>query len=786
MKSLTKITSTMIQKITLFACAMLLAVGVSGQKRSNHGNVFEDLNYLLPDPSPYRSADGAPGPQYWQQRADYDIDARLVPEEQRLYGNELITYHNLSPNNLHYLWLQLDENQHRGELDHHHFNGNSMEEVMNAQALYMMDQWKDLTVYGHNIEAVTDANDKPLKYTINGTMMRVDLPTVLKPGEEFQFHVKWNYKLVDRINGPWGRGGYEYFEKDKNYIFTITQWFPRMCVYDDVEGWQNKQFTGRGEFALEFGNYVVKMTLPDDYVVGSTGECLNYPAVLTPEQLKRWEQAKTAAEPVQIVTLDEAKANENSKPSTRLKTWIYKADNVRDFAWTASRKFIWDAMPHYNSDGRRVMCMSYYPKEAYPIYSRYSTRVVAHTLKTYSKYSIPYPYPVAISVEASSGMEYPMICFNFGRAEEDGTYSERMKNGAISVITHEVGHNYFPMIINSDERKWSWMDEGINTFVQYLALADFDNNWNHRRGPAHTITGYMNLPEEQLEPIMTKSDNIVNFGMNAYAKPATGLWILRETIMGRELFDDAFKTYCERWAFKHPTPADLFRTFEDVSAMDLDWFWRGWFFGIEKVDIALDTVEYYRADLENDPPKKTVTREVRREKPFDDIAKKRDREEGTKFAVEQDPELVDFYTTYHPWETEDSVQKVTTHLYEETLTMKEKKEKYGNKHYYQLSFTNKGGMVMPIFIEWTFEDGTTEVERVPVEIWRKNEQAVTKVFVKDKKVRSVKLDPYRQTADVDETNNTAPVPQTPTLFKVFKGHKVDELPNPMQKAKIKP
>lgn len=776
----------MFSRITLFACAMLLAAGAFAQKRSNHGNVFEDLNYLLPDPSPYRSADGAPGPQYWQQRADYDIDARLVPDEQRLYGNELITYHNLSPNNLRYLWLQLDENQHRGELDHHHFNGNSMEEVMNAQALYMMDQWKDLTEYGHNIEAVTDANDKPLKYTINGTMMRVDLPTVLKPGEEFQFRVKWNYKLVDRINGPWGRGGYEFFEKDKNYIFTITQWFPRMCVYDDVEGWQNKQFTGRGEFALEFGNYVVKMTLPDDYIVGSTGECLNYASVLTPEQLQRWEQAKTATEPVQIVTLEEAKANEKSKPSTRLKTWIYKADNVRDFAWTASRKFIWDAMPHYNSDGRRVMCMSYYPKEAYPIYSRYSTRVVAHTLKTYSKYSIPYPYPVAISVEASNGMEYPMICFNFGRAEEDGTYTERMKNGAISVIVHEVGHNYFPMIINSDERKWSWMDEGINTFVQYLALADFDNNWDHRRGPAHTITGYMNLPEDQLEPIMTKSDNIVNFGMNAYAKPATGLWILRETIMGRELFDEAFKTYCERWAFKHPTPADLFRTFEDVSAMDLDWFWRGWFFGIEKVDIALDTVEYYQADLENDPPKKTVTREERREKPFDDIAKKRDREEGIEFAVEQDPELVDFYTTYRPWETEDSVQTVTTHLYEETLTKKEKKEKYGNKHYYQLSFTNKGGLVMSIFIEWTYEDGTTEVERVPVEIWRKNEQAVTKVFVKDKKVSAVRLDPYRQTADVDESNNTAPVPQTPTLFKVFKGHKVDELPNPMQKAKIKP
>ncbi len=776
----------MIARITLLCCALSIALGGLAQKRSNHGNVFEDLNYLLPDPSPYRGADGAPGPQYWQQRADYDIDARLVPEEQRLYGNELITYHNLSPNTLHYLWLQLDENQHRGQLDHHHFDGSTIEEVMNAQALYMLEQWKDLTEYGHNIEAVTDANGKPLPYTINGTMMRVDLPQPLKPGESFPFRVKWNYKLVDRINGPRGRGGYEYFEKDGNYIFTITQWFPRMCVYDDIEGWQNKQFTGRGEFALEFGNYVVKMTLPDDYIVGSTGECLNYASVLTPEQLKRWEKAQTATDPVQIVTLDEAIANEKSKPSTRLKTWIYKADNVRDFAWTASRKFIWDAMPHYNSDGRRVMCMSYYPKEAYPIYSRYSTRVVAHTLKTYSKYSIPYPYPVAISVEANNGMEYPMICFNFGRAEEDGTYTERMKNGAISVIVHEVGHNYFPMIINSDERKWSWMDEGINTFVQYLALSEFDNNWDHRRGPAHTITGYMNLPADQLEPIMTKSDNIVNFGMNAYAKPATGLWLLRETIMGRELFDKAFKTYCERWAFKHPTPADLFRTFEDVSAMDLDWFWRGWFFGIEKVDIALDTVEYYRPDLDADPPKRTVVDTIRRQKPFDDIAKKRDREAGIPFAVENDPDLVDFYTTYRPWETKDSVQTVTTHLYDQTLSKEEKQKRFGNKHYYQLRFTNKGGLVMPIFIEWTYEDGTTEVERVPVEIWRKNEQAVTKVFVKDKKVSAVRLDPYRQTADVDESNNTAPVPQTPTLFKVFKGHKVDELPNPMQKAKIKP
>jgi hypothetical protein len=471
------------------------------------------------------------------------------------------------------------------------------------------------------------------------------------------------------------------------------------------------------------------MTVPDDYVVGSTGECLNYASLLTTEQMARWEKAKTASEPIEIMTLAEAEKRVKKKKSTNTKTWIYKADYVRDFAWTASRKFTWDAMPHYNADGKRVMCMSYYPQEAYPIYRRYSTKAVAHTLKTYSKYSIPYPYPVAISVEASNGMEYPMICFNFGRAEEDGTYTERQKNGAISVIIHEVGHNYFPMIINSDERKWSWMDEGINTFVQFLSLSEWDENWTHRRGPAHKITDYMNLPETQLEPIMTRSDNIVQFGMNAYAKPATGLAILRETIMGRELFDYAFKTYCERWAFKHPTPEDFFRTMEDASAMDLDWFWRGWFYSIEKVDISLDEIVWKKVDLENNPEKKERVDTIWREKLFEHISKKRDREEGIEYTVQADPDLVDFYTTYRPWETADSAIARTTHLYDEQFSKKEKEEMFGKKNYYELSFTNKGGLVMPVILEWTFEDGTTEIETIPVEIWRKNENNFTKAFV---------------------------------------------------------
>jgi stress response protein SCP2 len=762
---------------------LLTTATAFGQNTSNHGKRFEQLGSLLPDATPYRGVDGNPGPEYWQQRADYDIDCTLDTKTQKLYGAERITYYNQSPNPLRYLWLQLDENEHQGHNDHHHFNASSMEEAMDEQALYMLEQWKDLTKYGHNIEAVTTANGVAMPYTINQTMMRVELPKPLLPGETFSFNVKWNYQIVDRIKGPRGRGGYEYFEKDENYLFTITQWYPRLCVYDDVNGWQNKQFTGRGEFALTFGNFMVKMTLPNDYVVGSTGECLNYPTVLSKEQLARWQQAQSAKEPLQIVTLEEAQKNEKSKNSNTPQTWIYKADNVRDFAWTASRKFIWDAMAVQNEDGKKVMCMSYYPKESYPIYSKYSTKVVAHTLKTYSKYSIPYPYPVAISVEAANGMEYPMICFNYGRAAEDGTYTEWAKKGAISVIIHEVGHNYFPMIINSDERQWSWMDEGLNTFMQSLAEAEFDNEYNPRRGPAHTIASYMKSNPNMLEPIMTNSDNIIMFGPNAYAKPAAGLNIMRETIMGRELFDYAFKEYCRRWAFKHPTPADFFRTMEDASGVDLDWFWRGWFYGIEPVDIAMDSIRWHKADLQNDPVKRIDKQEMKIEKPFNDLSKIRNKESGMKFAVDEDPNLKDFYNSYRPWETADSVQTFTTHLYDETFTPAEKAKKYGNKEYFELFFSNKGGLVMPIILEWTYADGTKEVERIAAGIWRKNENKVSKVFVKDKPVKSVRLDPFRETADIDERNNAKPIPATPRLFKVYKEHREEEKPNPMQQAR---
>jgi hypothetical protein len=571
-------------------------------------------------------------------------------------------------------------------------------------------------------------------------------------------------------------------------------------VYSDFQGWQNHQFTGRGEFALTFGNFKVQMTVPADHVIGATGECQNYQQVLTAAQFARYQKAKAGKEEVsEVVTLDEAKAAEKQK-SDKKKTWIFKADNVRDFAWGSSRKFVMDAMP-ITVEGKKIMCMSYYAKEAYGLYRKFSTKAVAHTIKTYSKFTIPYPYPVAQSVEASNGMEYPMICFNFGRTEKDGTYSEGTKNGMLGVVIHEVGHNFFPMIINSDERQWSWMDEGLNSFVEYLAEELWDNKFPSRKGSASSIVDYMKLPKDQLEPIMTNSENISNFGANAYTKPATGLNILRETILGRDLFDYAFREYARRWAFKHPEPADLFRTLEDASGEDLDWFWRGWFYGTDACDISLDTVKFAKADVnavQNETKESTIKRAP--DKPvvptFDDISKIRNRQDKKiTFATDADTTVRDFY-----WKYDRGIMPVDTTRYEITVPgskpeplTEEEKQKYANKNMYELTFSNKGGLVMPIIIEWTYKDGTKEIDRIPAQVWRQNENKVVKTFIKDKEVASVKLDPFKETADINESNNSWNTIAEPTRFSIFKGGQGGrgarggggQTGNPMQRAQEK-
>ena len=631
----------------------LSVVSFSAMAQNVNTSKFKQLGQELPTPNVYRTASGAPGHEYYQQRADYQMSIELDDETQRIYGEETITYTNNSPDDLTYLWVQLDQNMRAKNSTTQQISRGDIFNTRGGTAQTSFNQLKNNQFYdfdgGFKIDYVQTTAGSNLRYTVNNTMLRVDLPSTLRSGQKFSFKIKWWFNINDRMDIG-GRSGYEYFEEDGNYLYTIAQFFPRMAVYNDVEGWQNKQFLGSGEFTLPFGDYDVSITVPADHVVGSTGTLTNASRVLTSKQRARLAKAENSFEdPVIIVTQEEAVAAEG-QPSSSKKTWNFKAENVRDFAFASSRKFIWDAMAVKVGD-KTTMAMSYYPKEGNPLWEQYSTRVVAHTLKVYSKFTIDYPYEKAISVHTKwIGMEYPMICFNGGRPETDGTYSEATKYGMIGVIIHEVGHNFFPMIINSDERQWTWMDEGLNTFVQYLTEQEWDHDYPSRRGPAHKIVPYMSGPKDQMVPIMTNSESILQFGNNAYGKPATALNILRETVMGRELFDFAFKEYSRRWAFKHPSPADFFRTMEDASGVDLDWFWRGWFYTTDHVDIAISDVEWFQMSTQNPDVEKPF--EARRDSASDaHIGKSRN--SVLRTVVDEDESARDFYNRYNPYEVSD-------------------------------------------------------------------------------------------------------------------------------------
>jgi hypothetical protein len=738
----------------------LFAFAASAQEYKNQGK-FEQLDYMLRSPNVYRTASGAPGHMYWQQKADYKIDVTLDEGKNQIIGSETITYTNNSPDELTYLWVQLDQNMRAKNSMSYDVDENSVPDRASEGQIDRMMGYPDYDG-GHKIQKLVDAEGNDMNYTINNTMMRIDLDKPLKAGEEISFSIDWYYNINDRARMG-GRGGFDLFEEDGNTVYTITQWFPRMAVYNDFEGWQNKQFIGSGEFALPFGDYEVNITVPEDHIVASTGELQNADAVLTADQLERWEKSKTADDPVLIVTKKEAEKAEKSK-AKGTKTWTYHAENVRDFAFGSSRKFIWDAMG-VEIDGKTVMAMSYYPKEAWGLWDKYSTRVVAHTLEVYSRMTIPYPYPVAISVEAANGMEYPMICFNYGRPAPDGTYSARTKYGMIGVIIHEVGHNFFPMIVNSDERQWTWMDEGLNSFVQFVAEQEWEPNYPSRRGPAGNIVSYMKGDKNDIRPIMTNSENIIQFGNNAYGKPATALNILRETVMGRDLFDKSFKTFSERWAFKHPTPSDFFRTMEDASAVDLDWFWRGWFYSTDHVDIAIEDVQWYKLDSQNPDVENKIKKE-RAEKESYHVTPDKNKEEGIKTVVEKHPELKDFYNSYDPFEV-DSDDRKAYKSFRASLTPKEKELLDGGFNFYEVKYDNKGGLVMPIIVEVTYRDGSKETLKYPAEIWRKRENTATKVIISQKEIIQFQVDPKRETADVDEENNYWPPRNIPNKFELY-------------------
>jgi len=713
---------------------------------------FEQLGETLPTPNSYRTGSGSPGPGYWQQRADYVINVEVDDNTQMLTGSETITYYNNAPEPLRFLWLQLDQNiLAANSMTETTETGTVRDSVPAAFLQYVSGINMSNYEGGYKIKSVKDAQGKALPYTINYTMMRVDLPAPLKTGEKFVFSVDWSYREYNRQEHS-QRGGYEFFPEDGNYLYTFAQWFPRMCVFDDYEGWQNKQFLGTGEFALTFGDYKVKITVPSDHVVGATGWLQNPKEVLTPQQIERFEKAKTTFDqPVLIVSEEEARQKEKTR-STKKSTWEFHAENVRDFAFAHSRKFIWDAMA-VKTGSRTTLAQSLYPKEGNPLWGKESTKAVKNALEVYSQRTFDYPYPTAYSVHtANQGMEYPMICFNGGRPNKDGTYSQQTLIGMIHVIVHEVGHNFFPMIVNNDERQSTWMDEGLNSFLDKETIQERYPELNYRQGTPRTIVPFMKGDKTMMRPVMATADNQSNYhGPNGYTKPSAALTLLRETVMGKELFDKAFKEYAQRWAFKHPKPADFFRTMEDASGVDLDWFWRGWFYTTDNVDLELSEVKWYRLKSEKaDPEKKNVKTQQ------GDLAAGKGNGSGNDFSGGPN---------------EFTLMNTPDQFYGEFLSRVDDnavRQKLDGKNIYQLKFKNVGGLISPIVIEWTYKDGSKEIEKIPAEIWRLNENEVTKVFVKEKEVAGIIVDPNAELADVDAKNNAFPKKAPESKFDQFK------------------
>ena len=744
--------SLMIKKIRtlgfflIFTTSFIVSQEVKVPIGHKNDNKFKQLYEEFSTPNRYRTASGSPGKDYYQQKVDYTMNIILDDENSKLYGDENINYKNNSPDELSYLWIQLDQNI-RGDYNMEDMKTSSGIPEMSSIDSFVEEFTSEKFVGGFNIEKVLDENGRPLRFTINKTMMRVDLPNPIKSGQEFNFSIKWWYKINNHVPSR-DRSGYEYFSEDDNRAYVIAQFFPRLAVYNDIEGWQNYQFWGNGEFALNFGDYDVKITVPDDHIMEATGELQNPKDVLSKSELQRYKKAANSFDkPVIIVSEEEVREKEKRKSNGK-STWHFVAKNVRDFAFASSRKFIWDMMA-VKIGGKNIIASSLYPKEGNPLWEEYSTRVVAHTLKVYSKYTFDYPYPKAVSVHSKNqGMEYPMICWNYGRPNEDGSYSDRTKYAMISVIIHEVGHNFFPMIVNSDERQWGWMDEGLDSFVQYLTEQEFEEDYPSRRGDPSKIVRYMSGDQDFISPIMSNPENVFQLGPNAYSKPATALNILRETIMGPELFDFSFKTYAKRWKFKHPTPEDFFRTMEDASAVDLDWFWRGWFYSTDVVDIGVKSVDKY---VISDKPSKEIDSILAKYgMTANDLNPTVFMQKNTKESKEISEMESDSISSFEALETSLGDDKKLP------------------KHFYEIQFEKPGGLVMPIIVDYIYEDGTKERIEYPVQIWRKNDSIVKRVITSDKKLIGVELDPDAETADINLNNNSWPVKKNISDFDKFK------------------
>jgi len=564
-------------KTLAFSVSVLLAANISAQE-ANASNYDYTQPFAQPfyttNGNEYRSASGKPGPKYWQNSVDYKIDVSLNPDTKEIVGSEEVTYTNNSPDSMDFVWLQLDQNAFKKDS-----RGNATIPLSSSR---YGDKGSDFDG-GYNIKSVT-INGQKVNYTISDTRMQIDLPSELKAnGGVLKFKIDYSF-----VSPDYGSDRMGVLDTEYGKIFTVAQWFPRMAVYDDVLGWNTLPYLGAGEFYLEYGDIEANITVPSDFYVVASGELLNESKVYSKDQIKAWNQARNSDKTVMIRSADDVK-KEAGKKSSGTKTWSFKITNTRDMAWAASKAFIIDAAKINLPSGKKSLAVSVYPTESdgQDAWGR-STEYTKGAIEDYSKMWFEYPYPQAINVAGiTGGMEYPGIVFCRYTSKGASLWG---------VTDHEFGHTWFPMIVGSNERRFGWMDEGLNTFINDISTKHFNNGEYYRAQPIQAMAGY--LFNKNLESVMTEPDAMRerNIGILVYYKPGSALTVLREHILGKERFDKAFRAYTERWAYKHPTPDDFFRTIENVAGEDLGWFWRGWFINNWQLDQAITNVSYVDGD----------------------------------------------------------------------------------------------------------------------------------------------------------------------------------------------
>ncbi len=553
--------------VAAILCAAATLTGCAGHGRltgadwrQDADNIFRPLD--LPTPTGVRLGSGAPGPQYWQPRADYRIDATLDPVNRVLTATARVTYTNNAPEPLGYLWIHLEQNL---------FNNDSI----GARLTRGEERFGNRDGFngGYTITSITH-NGRDLPLAVYDTLGRVELPQPIPAaGGVFTFDIAWSFPIPE-----YGSDRLAIEEVEQGTIFQLAQWFPAVVKYDDVHGWNALPYIGQGEFYTDFGDYELTISAPREFLVVATGELLNPTEVLTQTQVERLAQARSTPDTVDIISAEEVGEPSTIPSGSGPRTWRFRAEDVRTVAFAASDAFIWDAA----GASTGTLIQSVYPKEGLPLWAK-STEYLRFSVEHYSEKWFPYPYPVAINVNGDvGGMEYPMIIFCRNRRSEEGLFG---------VTTHEIGHNWFPMIVSNDERRHAWMDEGFNTFINYYATEAYFGEPEARRGDAQMIVPAMLLPNQQ--PIETPADYVRRnrLGILQYAKTGAGLVLLREQILGPDRFDRAFRDYIERWAFKSPRPADFFRAMEDAAGADLSWFWRGWFLETGTLDQAVTRIE---------------------------------------------------------------------------------------------------------------------------------------------------------------------------------------------------